>query len=300
MAMMTQQNDASPAIMAATDLSESADEGVRQADDWAKRLSANLIVCHVTPSHPRFTSKHVGEADVDAERVEAVAKRVSDLTQRRRGEFQIVIAKGSPATRIVDVAGEVHSDLVVIGTRGESGLDRILVGGTSERVVRDAPCSVLVARRTTPTGLILAATDLSDPSLPAVTVAAEEARRRGARLHVLQNVDPWPLPVPSIEIALGAAGYLIDETMAKEERERVAHHLHELMALVHVESDCLTTSGAPDVEIVRAARRMKCELLVIGTHGRTGLARLALGSVAERVIETAPCSVLVGRLAEAA
>jgi nucleotide-binding universal stress UspA family protein len=125
---------------------------------------------------------------------------------------------------------------------------------------------------------ILFATDFSASSEAAARVALEYARRFGARLHILHVVwggtDPTMLPVLT---GLG------------EELQK------EVPVVTAVES------GSPAGQIVRYAERHAIDLIVLGTHGRTGVTRALLGSVAERVVRTAPCPVLtVGRERRAA
>ncbi len=113
---------------------------------------------------------------------------------------------------------------------------------------------------------ILLATDLSECSAPAGRVASEYARRLGARLHVL-HVTPAAAAAPALE--------------------QLVSQLDVAGAVMAVE-----TGAAVADEIVRYAARQRIELIVMGTHGRTGFSRALLGSVAERVVRTAPCPVI--------
>jgi nucleotide-binding universal stress UspA family protein len=116
---------------------------------------------------------------------------------------------------------------------------------------------------------ILLATDFSRPSDAAAQVAAEHARRFGARVHVLHVVWPGADPTPDPRLA----------QLAQELRGA-----GEVVTAVE--------SGVPAAEIVRYATRHGIDLIVLGTHGRTGVTRTLIGSVAERVVRTAPCPVL--------
>jgi universal stress protein A len=133
---------------------------------------------------------------------------------------------------------------------------------------------------------------LSEPSLPAVTAASAEARRRGAKLRVIH--------VPGfLDIE---AGYLLELgtpslPKRKPEDESAKLALSEAVAKLGVEADCAIVYGRPAATILRAAEGLGAELVVVGTHGRTGLARIALGSTAEKVVNGAHCSVLAVRLA---
>ena len=301
--MANVDNHAAAKILAATDLSAPADVAIRQAHEWATRHHAQLVVCHIIPTHrranPLFPQRNEADtiAAVDLERqvAELVIARVSEQTGRSPDAFELLIDVGRPEAEIIRAAVTMNAELIVIGNRGDTGLDRILLGDVCERVVQYAHCSVLVARPVLAGGSVLVATDLSDPSFPAITAAASEARRRGAKLVVMHNLDRWPLPVSSMQMALGSAGMIADTALVEEEGARATQELEQVLARLRIEAECMVTHGPPDAAIVKAADALNAQLLVIGTHGRTGLARLALGSVAQRVVEAASCSVLVVR-----
>jgi nucleotide-binding universal stress UspA family protein len=140
---------------------------------------------------------------------------------------------------------------------------------------------------------ILYATDFSRASRPAFAKAIEIARANGAELliaHVLPSVGP-----------LGAEGYVaprVYEEMEEAVRRGAQKRLNSLLERAkkaRVRHKGLLLDGFPAGEIARAAKAGKADLVVVGTHGRTGVARLLLGSVAERVIGSSPAPVLAVR-----
>jgi nucleotide-binding universal stress UspA family protein len=142
--------------------------------------------------------------------------------------------------------------------------------------------------------VVVVATDFSDYGDLAIPHAFRFANDRGARVVMLHVLDAHPIPNP-----LYAHYYPMptpDQIRQAEEKAREA-----LLARIPAESrghgrtEIRVTHGAPSAEILRIAAETSASLIVIATHGRTGLARLALGSVAERVVREAPCSVLVVR-----
>ena len=140
---------------------------------------------------------------------------------------------------------------------------------------------------------MLGATDFSDPSLPALRMASAEARRRGVRFRLVHCLDlneasymdaglpgvvlPWPLPQGVIERFEAAA-------LAR---------LNEALAATQASAETIVLRHSPAAGILEGAQAAATSLIVVGTRGKTGLARLALGSVAESVMTRAPCSVLV-------
>jgi len=144
---------------------------------------------------------------------------------------------------------------------------------------------------------ILVATDFNEPSETALTYGRELARTFGGRLHVLHvvetvmasNVPPeyYPLPIPGLQEQVeDAARQRLDALVTLEDREK-------LQAL-----PVLRTSSRTAAAIIQYAKDAKVDLILIGTHGRGAASRLLMGSVAERVVRSAPCPVLAVRRPE--
>jgi nucleotide-binding universal stress UspA family protein len=142
---------------------------------------------------------------------------------------------------------------------------------------------------------VLAATDLSPPSLAAVNAAAAAAKRTGARL-VLVSVLEWTDSTPGAAAGLiGVAPVQIPEDVRQQVRASLGAMLDDGLARTGATGESRVLDGEAAPAIVACAEELGAELVVVGTHGRTGLRRLALGSVAERVVRGASCSVLAVR-----
>ena len=292
-------------ILVAHDLSDSADEALRQGAEWARSEGATLGVIYVGPELPGL-APFLQEATVQALTDAATYKKRLDEMLRARTErvlgsaatpFEALVETGSAAARIVDSAERWAADLLVVGSVGASGLKRLLIGSVAERVMRYAHCPVLVVRPTAPSGKVLAATDLSDLSLPAIRAGADEARRRGARLQVIHVIDFSPASWASA--AGGPFGIAIPvpaQAARAEHAETLGKMLDETLERLGVEGEAQVEFGGAAAEVLRTAESLPAELLVVGSRGRTGLARIAIGSVAEAIVRGAPCSVLVVRL----
>ncbi|MBN2505417.1 MAG: universal stress protein [Verrucomicrobia bacterium] len=220
----------------------------------------------------------------------------------------VAVRQGKAHLEIAAHAREQRMDLIVIPTNGYSGVERVFMGSTAEQVVRHAPCAVLTLRldaraggvRRDPRGdvphlrRILAPVDFSGPSAKAVRLAGELADRFESALTVLHVVFSMPAPR-----RLAAYARRLDMAALEEARKKVAtlvqRKLHRRTP-AHIE----LAAGLPHDQIVRAARRLKADLIVIATRGRTGLKRWFMGSTAEQVIRYAPCPVLVVRQAQGA
>ena len=143
----------SPKILNPTDFSECAKGAEAAAVDLGTKLGDELVLCHVLVETPLYGEGFLTAPKIkdvyDAQRKWAEAKleaRCADLRQRGiKASWRV--ATGPPFQMIVDMAAREHAALIVMGTHGRSGLDRILLGSVAERVIRLAPCPVLTVRQ---------------------------------------------------------------------------------------------------------------------------------------------------------
>lgn len=229
--------------------------------------------------------------DAAARRLEKAAHKVAAAG----GSCETHVVHGAATEVVLDAARELGANLVVMGTRGLTGLKHVLLGSVAERTLRQAPCPVLVVptrdRREEPLGRfrrILVPLDFSKHSDSALALAVDLAREHGAELHL---VHAYELPA-AVTMAYGVA---IPQTVWDGIQEAAAARLEEgrqrveaagLRATTH-----LATAPAADA-IASAAEAFEADLIVMGTRGLTGLKHVLLGSVAERTIRSARCPVL--------
>ncbi|MEW6278156.1 MAG: universal stress protein [Candidatus Eremiobacterota bacterium] len=194
-------------------------------------------------------------------------------------------ATGSPREALVRLAAEEGADLVVMASHGRSGLKRWLLGSVAEAVLRESPCPVLLVRpsRRSEDGFrhILVPVDGSEPSLA-----------------VLQRLAPY-LAAGGRVTLLRASDLVIHDSaqlLAPAVREAYLRSLEldlQQQKLEGVEVDPRVLDGEAADAILTLAEEVGCDLIAMSSHGRTGLKRLVLGSVAEKVARHAPCPVLV-------
>jgi len=200
---------------------------------------------------------------------------------------------------IIAAAEAWQAELIVVGSGGRHGFSGALLGSVAQRVVRHASCPVLVHRETQGRSGVVAATDLSDASMPAVSAGAKEARRRGQPLTIVHAID---LATPALSIALGTPFGSTATLPSLEQQQLLRTLLHdsltEAVRRSGAEGTARIIDGAPARAILDFAEDTKADLIVVGTRGRTGFTRLTLGSVAEQVINDAKVSVLAVRLSE--
>jgi nucleotide-binding universal stress UspA family protein len=188
------------------------------------------------------------------------------------------------------VADAIEADLIVMGTHGRTGLRRLLAGSVAATVLARAHCSVLALRagqgepKADALQVILHPTDFSKASEAALKVARALARDHGARLIVLHVVplDPY-----------------VDGRLAAEIDTRDYQHSLDVMRIrldgpdLKHPVETRLVRGFEAEEILREAQDFACDLIVMGTHGRTGLGRWLMGNTAQSVLPKADCPVLV-------
>jgi nucleotide-binding universal stress UspA family protein len=291
-------------VLVATDFSGPSDEALRQAHERATADGAQLVVCHVVPSllpvsmlFPQRAVEH-GNAQLSLQQraAELLVERTHAITGRSPSEYGAVVLEGSPYGAIVEHAEQVGAELIVVGDHGTTGVGRLVLGSVAERVLRFAHCPVLVARAGRRTKRILVATDLSDPSLPALSTASAEARRTGWPVTALHCVE-FAAPVLGPEYGVVYTPALAP-TIAEEMRAAASSRLTDAVREIGIEADVRVADApaAAATTIASVALELDADLVVIGTRGRTGLRRVALGSVAEAVVRNTKSSVLVVRL----
>lgn len=285
-------------ILAATALGKASDEAVRQAHNIGAATGNAVAAVHVLPEmvgrrmlfpellkldqEHALASEAAALAAMHEEWVRVVGAAPADGTLR--------LESGTPHSGVLHCAEEIGAGLIVVASGSRAAGTSL--GGVAERIVRSAHCPVLVACPQAG-GPVIAATDFSDAALPAIRWGAAEARRRGVEFAILHSVDLHVLPVDSPEGRFSRATVSLIEARREEARARLQRIDDEFKPSGGV----LLAEGPADDAILAAAEKLDAELVVVGTHGRTGLRRLALGSVAEGVVRRLHCSVMVVRLA---
>jgi nucleotide-binding universal stress UspA family protein len=290
-------------LFVAIDFSPNSDEALRQAHDRALSTGAQLAVCHIVPNELRSNLLFPDISRITALKfplemkqiAEAAAARVAEITGRTEGEFELIVDDGTPQALILSRAEEWLADLIIVGSHGQTSAADALLGSVTDSVIRHAHCPVLIVRPGKRTGRIVAGTDFSDPVLPALRAAGDEAERTGAELTVVHSLDMvWSLAAyPAL--AFGGAPFNISAEQIKELELVATQRLEESLKQLNVSGDTLVTTGPAGTALIDIASERKADLIVVGTIGRTGLRRALLGSVAETVAKGAPCSVLIVR-----
>ena len=276
-------------IMVATDFSERSDRALPRATLLARQFESAILLVHVVDDdQPRRI--------VDAERDEAttllrqMAATLSDVDGVTT-ETRVILA--SPFVGIAQAVKDVTPDLLVIGPHRRQVLRDVFVGTTAERTIRSVDCPVLMVNAT-PAGHyrhVLQTTDVSDGSRDALLRFQALGLVDRARTSLLHVFD-----APALRLAFSHSIPQDDQKHYLEDEQRDASldlarflsstDLGHLRPIVRYEA-----SPTPN-EILKAAGEEQADLIVMSTHGRSGLAKMFIGSVTEQVLRTAQTDVL--------
>lgn len=292
-------------ILVARDFSPSSDRAMDYAMDLARRTGAevHMMTVRVRQRDPLEAPK-ISDEPID-ELQERFAERNLALLRERgydveQWQIRHHVERGDAAAPVLlDFATRKEMDVVVMGTRGQRGIRRMMAGSVAEEVVREAPCPVMTVRVNEEANpaqpdvqRILVPIDFSDPCRNAYRYAGNVAALYEVPVRLVHVVEEPSVPevydVTPAQIATREV-----QTRAERALEEWASELrdegHEISTVVH--------RGDPEDAIPRAASRPD-DLIVMATRGLSGLQRLVMGSVARGVVRSAPCPVITVRQSE--
>jgi nucleotide-binding universal stress UspA family protein len=235
----------------------------------------------------------MGAGDIGAllrQPCEAALDQAMQAAADEGAQVRPVCVMGEAYETIVDVAEDEGRDLIVMGVKNGSYAEHLLVGSTTVRVIGYSTQDVLVVPATAAVKWerILLATDGSEYSRKAARKAIDLARFSGGTLKVVSILEISP------QI------YAVAPEFTEEKIKLHKQYVQEIKDLAAsggiIAEDFVREAECAGQAIVELAKKADIDLIVLGSHGRTGLKRLLMGSVTERVIAQAPCPVLVVKL----
>ena len=288
-------------ILFPTDFSRCAKQALSHAIHLAEKYDAELDILHATVLNiesPRRASNRSPNIEEIQQWFDETAKHnLDDLLAVLDNDIKVktIHIKGvSTAPAILEYAEDNDVDIIVIGTHGRRGLGHIFLGSVAEELVRLAPCPVFTIReekKPIPAHeikKILVPIDFSDYSKSTLTYAKHFAERYNARLQLLHVISQ------SIPPSFYAGGVTSWFELAPDLKLKCEEQLNSLFKETQgpdIPFDIHVSEGTPAHDIVDFAKEQNPDLLVIATHGLTGIQHLLLGSVAEKVVRMSPCPV---------
>jgi len=275
-------------MLVAVDGSESSNNALKQVLAFAKQAGGDVIAVTV----PTFYGSEaelglVGTIEeIFTGPAEAILAEARQTAREMGVDIQTVIENGVVHEAIISIAAANSADMIVMGRRGLTAFARALMGSVTARVIGYSPIDVLVipSDSTLKWGRILVAVDGSMYSDAAVERAIAMSDSYGGKISILTVVDMNPelyaiAPDVADQVEMGAVS--------------IVESAKELADKAGIEAETMVVQGAPHEKILSAAQESGADIICMGSHGRTGLRRLLMGSVTERVIGESKLPVLV-------
>ena len=284
-------------ILIPTDGSDNVEPSIQCGLDLARRYDATVHALHVVDSSPIERRLELAAVEPDLETLpdtwydagDAATQQIATRAAEHGIDAVTEVRRGIPAREIRSYITDTGIDLICMGTRGHTGLDRVLLGSVTTRIVRTVDIPVLSVKSKLTEALseseiqkgfenILVPTDGSKPAREAVTHALDLARTYDATLHALYVVDRGAYA--------SRPGWTWDELqqVLEQNGETVVEDVQSRAAAEGVSVAAEKTNGVPHQAIGEYCDQHEIDLIVMGTHGRSGLSRHLIGSVTERVL----------------
>jgi nucleotide-binding universal stress UspA family protein len=294
-------------ILCPTDLSEGSLRSLRYAAGFARSYDARLTVLHVVPTFEPIAVPSSGLSEpvqvvFPMSRAEVLGeiRDVIDAAGAASISTTVAAYEGDPATTIVDRSLAIGADLLVMGTHGRSGFERLLIGSVAESVLQKAPCPVLLVpphvTGTVPADVkfknILCPVDFSPSSLQALGFALDLGRQGSGVVTVLHALEWLAEEEPRTDAHFNVPEYR--QYLLNDARHRV----QALLAGEPPTSSAtheMVVAGRAHREILRVAADSGVDLIVMGAQGRGGLGLTLFGSTTQQVVRSATCPVLTVR-----
>ena len=298
-------------ILCPVDFSDHSRRALDHAIAIARWYESTVTVLHVFSPAPvaafgpgPMVLEPIVLTSVDRGQLLADTKAFAETESAPGITIEALVREGNAAAEILEQATSMKADLLVIGTHGRSGFERLVLGSVTEKVLRKATCPVLTVAKRLPDAVpagpvlykrILCPVDFSDSSLHALKYATSMAQEADGHLTVL-HVVAHEFEHADDMASISDAGMTID-SFVKQREEALRRRLHEAVATApefcSVES--LMTYGKPWREVLRIAAEQQSDLIVMGVQGRGAADLVFFGSTAQHVVRDASCPVLTLR-----
>ncbi|WP_435101779.1 universal stress protein [Halarchaeum sp. P4] len=278
-------------VLIPTDGSRGSELAVPHAVEYAARHDATLHVLYVVDA--QFAQNEQARTTLQRRGRDAVG-RIERQAIERGVAVETELREGTPFTEILDAVDDYDADVVVMGTHGRAGLDRLLVGSVTERVVRGADVPVLTVggpggtETAPPYENVLVPTDGSDAATAALDAATDFALAYGATLHLLHVVDLTAV-APDVQTAFNV-------DVLQQAGEKIVADAAERARDAGIEDVVTAVEPGTPVDVVRTyIDDHDVDFVAMGAHGRQSLERFLVGSTTDRVVRSTDLPVLTVR-----
>ncbi len=277
-------------ILVAVDGSSASLHALKETCRLARAEHGSITVLSVMPPYDGEL-RLVGVRNISALMQAPVEKALADAVRVAEAEgitVRTLAAQGEPYEEITVLAEDEWYDVIVLGVKGHNLSETVLMGSVTARVIGHAKTNVLVIPHESALmwNHILVPVDGSEWSRAAADIAFQLVRSYGSRLEVVSVAD---VPSHLYGLSISAADQMI--LRARQYLERITCEAEAR----GIEANSVLREGEPAKILIELVHNQASDLIIMGSHGRTGLTRLLMGSVTERVVHNSPCPILVVR-----
>ena len=292
-------------ILVPLDGSELAERALEPASALARLVNGELLLMAVAvpeiivAEYGTVNVYHLGQAlDRSHHELLGYLQSVQQSIADSRCTVRVAVKDGDPASAIVDIVVEESTDLIVMSTHGRSGFTRWMMGSITTKVLHKAPCPVLAVRSAEPISRVLITLDGSELAEQALEPGFEVAKRLGAQVTLL---------TVQVESEIDFAGIKqleqVEKGLGKREQQRIYERDEQYLkniadhyeAINGLKTQISVADGPVAQAILHFADEWGADLIVMATHGRTGLRRWVYGSVTDKILGGAHCAMMIIR-----
>ena len=270
--------------------------------NFAKKQNSKIYILHIISDpqliDPLYVSDLYEKISFESIKEELEKEIRETYVKNAEGmcEVESQISRGYPASEIVEFAKVIGANLIVMATHARTGLKHAFIGSIAEKVLRSSQCPVLtvkLSQEIKPDKFdiknILVPMDFSEQSERALELSLKFASLYNARIEILNVIQPisfYPYYYSDFFVKEGISKKIEDDvkvrldSLVEEKRE------------IYKDINYKIYMGEPFQEILEEVKTIRADLIIMGTHGRTGFSHLLMGSVAERVVRLADCPVM--------
>jgi nucleotide-binding universal stress UspA family protein len=270
-------------LLIATDGSQSCDSAEREAIKLAKICSSRLLALSVVVTNREYEEVLPWVVERAEREMREHLESFRSLASQEGVDCEAILHQGEdPYVDIIDEAAKSGADLIVMGTHARTGIKRLIMGRLTARVIGHSPCNILVVPPGSGVnyGHILLASDGSKHSAAASAEAITIAKQCNSTLMIVTVIPSDAMPAELL-----AAESNVNQLAESANKEGVKH-------------EALVIRGKPHEAIVNTAAEKRADLIVLGSHGLTGLMSLLMGSVTGQVISHTHSAVLVVKMSQ--
>lgn len=275
-------------VIAATDFSSRSLRALRRAGDFARQISAALTLVHVVDDDQ--PKEMIERESRDADKF--MNEQIASLAELSAVRCRAVVTTGEAFNGILQAAKDISADLIVMGAHRKQILRDVFIGTTIERVIRTGPFPVLMVNMEWehPYHSVVAPVDMSELSVHALQTATDLGFTGNVTVTVLHAFAAITRSMFVTGLSSDQVKSNIDEEKQKATEQLLAHMVSH--KLYHPTWSYRAEEGRPLEVIYRVVKESDPDLLVIGTHGHSGIANALLGSVAEELLRSLDVDIL--------